>query len=286
MSPSSSQERPALLVCPCPQHTELPAGQCWDLAPSPLSHHQLPIPGCSHSVLPALGHWERHWRAQIPKILENPTREPALLTRRFLTRRFPLPNEHKIFPCCQLLGSFVLLRAAVPQGKSPPGASLAPREQGEPGLGFLRAEHSPPPRTPTPPDPGSPSPATSPRPQRHSHGPSVTLMAAVGKQALPRIQTSLWGTWEKLWNPFFSCPTADNSLGSNLLVPLSSGTRDVPTSGHPRQVHPCSHHIPRKDSQLEPSPLAGIAAVTITKPFQQVGPRSRVPPTCAHKSWK
>lgn len=74
----SSQDLPAPLVYPCPQHTELPAGQCRDLAPSPLSHYQLPIPGCSHSVLPALGHRECHRRTQIPRTPpENPDSSPA-----------------------------------------------------------------------------------------------------------------------------------------------------------------------------------------------------------------
>lgn len=94
--------------------------------------------------------------------------KPGFLTRRFLTLRFPLLNEHKIFPCCQLLGSFVLLRAALAQGKSPPEPARPLGRRESPGW------VSPGLRIPTPTtQPDTPS-TPSPWGHRHHH-PPMTL---------------------------------------------------------------------------------------------------------------
>lgn len=166
MSLSSSPDPPGLSLFPN-------MWKCWDMSSAGIwLLHLLPIPGCSHSVLPALGHRECHWRTRLWRTpLENPAREPGFLTRRFLTRRFPLLNEHKIFPCCQLLGSFVLLRAALAQGKSPLELAWPPGSRESPG--WVSPGLSIPILTMYPETPWVPSPAS----YRHSRVPGDIPMA-------------------------------------------------------------------------------------------------------------
>lgn len=91
--------------------------------------------------------------------------------RRTLLPHPPLLNEHKIFPCCQLLGSFVLLWAVLVQGKShwscpsPRGVGEAP--VGSPQL-FLRWASLSAPCTPS--SPHRPRLTASPRPQCDTAG--------------------------------------------------------------------------------------------------------------------
>lgn len=81
MSAYSSQDPPAPLVCPCPQHKELQLGNVgicsFNSFPPPAPH-----PRCSHAMLPALGH-QSHTGEHSPEghcrriLLENPDPSPT-----------------------------------------------------------------------------------------------------------------------------------------------------------------------------------------------------------------
>lgn len=104
------------------------------------------------SMLPVLGHRESPWRTQLWRTpLENPDSSPAAsspATSRCLmsTKYFHVANYLVRLCCCGQRWC----------RENPPGAGLAPGEQGEPRLGLPRTEHPHP--HPAPRHPLAPSP--------------------------------------------------------------------------------------------------------------------------------